>query len=157
MKQKISKFKKWISNLIFPKDIKCMFCMGELNQNAYNKTCENCLEKLPFIKNACDRCGAPMNNNQTGVCLACKNKNYNFIQAKSVFEYNAEPLIVVHNLKYNGKKYLVESMVKYLVDVYAKWNVFADFVTCVPMFESKEKLRGYNQSKLLTQKVFRNN
>ena len=151
MKQKISKFKDTILNLIYPKNIKCMFCMGELNQNSYNATCENCLEILPFIKNPCERCGSAMNENQKGVCLKCKNTNYNFAQAKSVFEYVDLPLSVVHNLKYNGKKYLAEYMVRYLLDIYATWNVFADFVTCVPMFETKEKARGYNQSKLLSQ------
>lgn len=149
MKQKISKFKDMILNLMFPSGIKCMFCDDELNQNSYNTTCENCLETLPFIKNACERCGSQMRENQQGVCLKCKSTNYNFTQAKSVFEYNEAPLVVVHNLKYNGKKYLVQYMVKYLLDIYATWNVFPDFVTNVPMFKLKEKARGYNQSKLL--------
>ena len=151
MKQKISKFKDMILNLMFPSGIKCMFCTNELNQNAYNTTCENCLQTLPFIKNPCGRCGSAMGENQQGVCLRCKSNNLNFVQAKSVFEYTDEPLNVVHNLKYNGKKYLNEYIVKYLLDVYAKWNVFADIVTCVPMFELKEKVRGYNQSKLMAE------
>lgn len=48
MKQKISKFKDMILNLIFPSGIKCMFCAEELNHNSYNVTCENCLEILPY-------------------------------------------------------------------------------------------------------------
>lgn len=151
MKQKISKFKDRILNLIFPKNIKCMFCMGELNQNSYNATCEDCLEIVPFIKNPCERCGSSLNENQTGVCLRCKSTNYFFTQAKSVFEYVDLPLKVVHNLKYNGRKYLTEYMVRYMLDIYATWNLFADFVTCVPMFELKEKERGYNQAKLLAE------
>ena len=149
MKQKISKFKDMILNLMFPSGIKCMFCTGELNQNSYNNTCENCLENLPFVKNPCGICGSSMNENQHGVCLRCKSKNFDFVQAKSVFEYVDTPLNVVHNLKYNGKKYLVNYITKYILDVYSTWGVFADVVTCVPMFEQKEKERGYNQSKLL--------
>lgn len=149
MKQKISKIKDKILDLIFPKNIKCMFCAGELNQNSHNATCEDCLEILPFIKNPCERCGSPMNENQKGVCLKCKNTNYFFKQAKSVFEYENLPLKVVHNLKYNGRKYLTEYMVRYMLDIYATWNLFADFVTSVPMFELKEKERGYNQASLL--------
>ncbi len=151
MKQKISKFKDMILNLVFPSDIKCMFCMSELNQNSYNSTCENCLDILPFIKNPCERCGSQMSESQKGVCFRCKNTNYNFTQAKSIFEYNEAPLVAVHNLKYNGKKYLVKYMVKYLLDVFATWNVFPDYITNVPMFELKEKARGYNQSKLLAE------
>lgn len=151
MKQKISKLKDMILNLMFPSGIKCMFCTNELNQNSYNTTCENCLNTLPFIKNPCERCGSALNKNQQGVCFRCKNINYNFTQAKSVFEYNELPLVVAHNLKYNGKKYLTEYMVKYLHDIYATWNLFPDYITNVPMFELKEKVRGYNQSKLLAE------
>ena len=136
---------------MFPSGIKCMFCASELNQNSYNTTCENCLETLPYIKNPCERCGSSMNENQQGVCFRCKSKNFNFVQAKSVFEYVDKPLNVVHNLKYNGKKYLVKYITKYLLDVYSTWNVLADIITCVPMFELKEKARGYNQSKLLAE------
>jgi len=155
MKQKISKFKDMVLDLMFPSGIKCMFCANELNQNSYNTTCEICLETLPFIKNPCERCGSAMGENQMGVCLRCKSKNFNFVQAKSVFEYVNTPLNVVHNLKYNGKKYLSKYIVKYLLDIYSTWNVFADIVTCVPMFEEKEKARGYNQSKLLAEEFSR--
>lgn len=151
MKQKISKIKEAILNLIYPKNIKCMFCTGELNQNEYNVTCEDCLKILPFITKPCERCGSQLKENQQGVCLNCKKRNYNFIQAKSVFEYVDLPLKVVHNAKYNEKKYLLEYMVKYMLDIYATWNVFADFITCVPMFENKEKERGYNQAKVLAE------
>ena len=137
---------------MFPSGIKCMFCGDELNQNEYNTTCENCLEILPFIKNPCERCGSPMGENQQGVCFKCKNKNYHFTLAKSIFEYNESPLVAVHNLKYNSKLYLVDYMVKYLIDEFAKWSVFPDFITNVPMFETKERRRGYNQSKLLAKK-----
>lgn len=149
MKQKISKFKDMILNLMFPNDIKCMFCAGELNQNAYNMTCEECMPQLPFIKNPCLRCGSPLNENQQGVCVNCKSKNLNFVQAKSVFEYVELPLKVVHDVKYSGKSYLIEHMVKYMLDEYGAWNVFADIVTDVAMFPTKEKERGFNQSTLM--------
>ena len=123
MKQKMSKFKDMILNLMFPSGIKCMFCGDELNQNSYNTTCVHCLESLPFIKNPCGRCGSSMEENQQGVCFRCKSNNFNFVQAKSVFDYTDSPLNVVHNLKYNGKKYLVEYIVKYLLDIYGTWNV----------------------------------
>ncbi len=149
MKQKMSKFKDMILNLMFPNDIKCMFCAGELNQNSYNMTCEECSEILPFIKNPCLRCGSPLNENQQGVCVNCKSRNLNFVQAKSVFEYVELPLKVVHDMKYNGKTYLIEHVVKYMLDEYSTWNVFADIITSVPMFPTKEKSRGYNQSTLM--------
>lgn len=151
MKQKINKLKDKIMNLMFPNDIKCMFCMEELNQNSYNCTCEHCLNTLPVIKKSCARCGSPMSENQQGVCVKCKSKNFNFVQAKSIFEYIEKPLNVIHRIKYNGELYLVEHVVKYLLDVYGMWNVFADVVTSVPMFPTKQKERGFNQSSLFAE------
>ena len=55
------------------------------------------------------------------------------------------------NVKYNGKLYLVEHIIKYLLDIYATWGIFVDIVTNVPMFPTKEKERGYNQSKIIAQ------
>lgn len=151
MKQKIKDFGNKILDLIYAKNIKCMFCMDELNQNSYNCTCEHCLETLPFISNPCDRCGSQMNENQHGVCMKCKKRNFAFEQAKSVFEYRDEPKMVVHGLKYSGKKYLAGYMVRYLLDVYAPWNLFADIVTCVPTFSLKAKGRDYNHSQVLAE------
>ncbi len=151
MKQKMKNLKDKILDLIFPKNIKCMFCRNELNENSNNSTCEDCLQTLPFISNPCPHCGSEMRKEQYGVCFVCHQRNFNFSQAKSVFVYRDLPLKVVHNLKYHDKKYLAEYMAKYLCEIYGTWNVFADFVTCVPMFPTKEKERGYNQSRLLAQ------
>ncbi|MBQ9795392.1 MAG: ComF family protein [Clostridia bacterium] len=151
MKQKIKNLSSKILNLIFPENIKCMFCGEELNQNSYNCTCEECLNTLPFISRACSRCGTQLNEEEYGVCFRCKTKNYNFVEAKAVFEYKDLPLQVVHNLKYNNKRYLIKYIVKYLVDFYGRWNLFADYVTYVPMFSKKEKERGFNQAKLMAE------
>lgn len=151
MKQKIKTLRDKILSLMYPKNIKCMFCMDELNQREYNCTCENCLEILTFITNPCGRCGSPMNENQQGVCIKCKKRNFHFINAKSIFEYIDLPKNVVHSVKYNGKKYLIEHMVKYMLDEYGTWNIFPDIVTCVPLFPTREKERGYNQSKIMAE------
>ena len=102
MKQKIKDFGNKILNLMYPKNIKCMFCAEELNQKSYNCTCENCLEILPFIKHACEKCGSLMNDNQQGVCIKCKRNNFYFTQAKSVFAYDDVVIKVVHGIKYSS-------------------------------------------------------
>ena len=149
MKKFVSKLKDSILNLMFPEDIKCFFCLNELNENSENNTCEKCLNNLPFIHNPCIRCGVNMDKENMPLCMLCKTHNYHFIQARSPFVYDGKPLEVVHKLKYNNMKYLSKHMVKYMGETYGKWGVFADFVTSVPMFKDKEKQRGYNQSTML--------
>ena len=149
MKNIFKKFSNYIKKLIYPNGIKCIFCSDELNQNEYNSTCENCLKTLPFIKNFCERCGNPIKEEEIGVCFACKTTNYNFVQARSVFEYKDNILQTIHKFKYHNGKYLFKPLTKYMLDYYATNNIFIDCITYIPMFNKKEKLRNYNQAKLL--------
>ena len=131
---------------MYPKNIKCVFCDEELNQNEINKVCEKCYPTLPFIKNPCLRCGSEMNANQSGVCLRCKSNNYNFTTANSIFVYENEIVKAIHGIKYGGKKHLIKPLTNFMLHKYATNNIFADYVTNIPMFPKKEKERGYNQS-----------
>ncbi len=131
MKQKINKFKEFILNLMYPKNIKCVFCDEELNQNEINKVCENCYETIPFVKNP---------------CLRCKTNNYNFTTAISVFVYENEIVKAVHGIKYGGKKHIIKPLTNFMLEKFATNNIFVDYVTNIPMYPTKEKERGYNQS-----------
>lgn len=155
MKNFFKKFGHYIKKLIYPNGIKCIFCGDELNQNEYNSTCENCLKTLPFIKRCCEKCGNPITDNNTGVCSVCKTTNYDFEKAISVFEYKNEVLQTIHKFKYHNGKYLYKPLTKFMLDYFATQNLFADCVTFVPMFNKKEKLRGYNQAKLLAEEFSR--
>jgi competence protein ComFC len=148
---KLSAIKNKIFDILFPKNIKCIFCGDELNETSHNCTCENCYPILPFINNECDRCGTPVNPENIGVCLNCKTRNFNFCSARSVFGYCDEVLNVVQNLKYNGKRFLGSHMADFMLEKFATLNIPADIITCVPMRHKKEKQRGYNQSGLLAQ------
>lgn len=151
MKNKLKSFKDYLINLIYPNHIKCIFCGDELNQNSYNDTCEDCFETLPFISHCCDRCGDKISEDSFVVCNKCKNINYDFIKARSVFEYNDKLIKAVHGFKYADKKYLYKPFAKFLAEYYSTNDMFADYVVCVPMFKTKEEARGYNQAKLLAE------
>lgn len=155
MKNKLKKFKDYLIKLIYPNHIKCIFCGDELSQRSYNDVCENCFETLPFIENFCERCGDVIPKDSFGVCSRCKINNFNFVYARSVFEYKNEVLNAVHGFKYSGKKYLFKPFARFMAEYYARQNLFVDFVTSVPMFELKEKERGYNQATLLAEEFSR--
>lgn len=151
MKNGLKKFSYYFRKLIYPNEIKCIFCGDELNQNEYNSTCENCFKILPFVDRCCEKCGNPISENNTAVCSICRTSKYNFVQARSVFIYKDEVLAIIHRFKYHNEKYLFKPLTKFLLDFYATQNLFVDCVTFVPMFKKKEKLRGYNQAKLLAE------
>ena len=153
LKEKFNKFGKYLKDIVFPRNIKCVFCKEELNQNEMNSTCEVCLQTLPFISKACPKCGGVLPSEAIGVCVDCKINNYDFISAFSVFEYKNEVVSIIHNLKYNGKTYLAKPIARYMAQRLASENVSIDFLTSVPIYKDKLKLRGFNQSELIAQEI----
>ncbi|MFQ6752122.1 MAG: ComF family protein [Clostridia bacterium] len=149
MKNRLHKFGKYILDTLFPSDIKCMFCHEELNQDEHNNTCIRCQKILPYINRFCPRCGAPISENNTGVCVNCKINNYDFVSARSVFVYDDKIMQIIRSIKYDSKKHYIPPLAKYLAELYATMNISPDYVTCVPLHTNREKARGFNQSKLL--------
>lgn len=137
-------------NLIYPEHIKCIFCGNELaSPNEYNM-CEKCMQDVSFItKDFCPRCGTQMPKDSIGVCKACKNSNYEFDYARACFVYDGKVKSVIRKLKFKDGKYLIEPLsnaLYYLLNS-INWNI--DFITFVPLHESRLKTRGFNQSELL--------
>lgn len=145
------KIGSWLKNLIFPRHLKCIFCGDELNSKAINDTCENCHDNLPKLEHFCLRCGGPVEDNNDGVCFNCKANNFNFVKARSVFAYSGDIVKVIHKFKFGRSKYLYEPMAEYMCDVFSKWDISVDIITSVPLHKNREKVRGYNQSKLLAE------
>lgn len=61
--------------------------------------------------------------------------------------------MLVQKLKYGGEKYLAEEFAKEIYKLFVSSVTHADGIVCVPMSEKREKSRGYNQSKLIAEKV----
>jgi len=152
-KEKFNKFAKYLGDIIFPRDIKCIFCGEELSNRSYNSTCEICYSILPFIKKSCPKCGGVVTEENSGVCVDCKINNYDFTMAMSVFEYVDKPLNLIHKFKYNRKKYLAKPLGAYLAQRLITENINIDYITFVPIHESKLKVRKFNQAELLAQEV----
>lgn len=150
-REKFFKIKEKVLDSLFPRDIKCIFCGDELTKESDNSTCAKCLKTLPFIKHKCGRCGGEVHFGN--VCKNCKLNNHNFVQAKSVFNYDDDVTKVVHMLKYGGKLYLAEPMAKFMAQELATWDISPDMITAVPLHDNREKDRGYNQSRLLAENI----
>ena len=152
-KQKWNEWKEKILDILYPRHIKCIFCGEELNEKSINDTCEKCFNELPFLHHVCKRCGAPISENNDGICLNCKENNFDFSLARSVFAYDDQIVKVVHKYKYGGMRFLYEPLGDFLCDYFSTWDIAPDIVTAVPLYKAKEKSRGYNQSKLMAKLI----
>ena len=146
-------FWSYLKNLLFPRKLKCIFCAEELSDFSNNNTCEECINKLPYIKNACERCGGELLEGLEGVCYNCFANNFNFENVRSVFSYDDNIVNLIHKFKYSGRKFLASSIAEYMSLVLTSWNIKVDLITSVPLHENREKERGYNQSKLLAENI----
>ena len=150
---KISKFLQKIKAVLkahlFNPRWRCNWCNKEIFNEEY--FCEECLEKLPLIdKNYCQHCGRELKSNGE-FCTSCKEYMISVDKARSVYSYKPPIDKMIKDLKYFGKKYLVEILSKDLANVYFKNYFNADFIVYIPMLEKAEKERGFNQSKLIAE------
>lgn len=141
-----------VIDLIFPKDIKCIFCNEELDGTTSNCTCADCHAKLPIITKPCPRCGVSVEN-VGEVCLSCRSNNFYFDTAKAVFDYKDEIINIVHKLKYENLKYLATCFANFMCETFALSYMDADVICSVPAFPKRLKERGYNQSELIAKSV----
>lgn len=144
---------KYLKSIVFPRGIKCIFCGEELVTDTDIETCELCYNSLPFILNACPKCGGEISENNSGVCTECKINNFSFVRALSVFNYQDSVLKAIHKFKYNGNKYLAKPMARFMAEKFALEDVSVDYLTYVPIHKNKLKERGFNQSKLLSEEL----
>ena len=153
MKNTFKKLKNYLLNLIFPKHIKCIFCGDELNEHSKLDTCIKCQNSLPLISTCCIRCGLPVPYDFVGVCQQCKQQNYSFETARSVFSYTNNVMALIKKVKFRSKKVFIPKMAEYMLSSFNEWNIKIDLITFVPMWPKSEKERGFNQSKLLAEEL----
>lgn len=143
------KFFNKVWELIFPSNLKCIFCGEELDGTTSNFTCAECYKSLPFIKNFCPRCGLSVPEGSEGVCYNCKNLNYSFTKARAVFDYAGEVVNIIHKYKFSGIKDLATPLAGFMSDAFVLLDLEADIITSVPLHAKRLKERKFNQSELL--------
>ena len=145
------KLKKFFTNLIFPDDIKCLFCGKDIPDFHKVPYCEECKKELPFnIGNRCEICDQPIYNEAT-VCDYCQKEKRNFHKLYCPFLYDGKIKNSILGFKDSNHKYKAPTFAKLIVDYMNKKDF--DYITYIPMTEKKEKKRGFNQSKLLAEEI----
>ena len=146
----IDKIKKFLTDTLFVKDIKCIFCNCELDKPSKYCVCDNCLKSLPYITGkVCAKCGEPIKSMATH-CMRCKNhveRGFDFARAR--FLYDDKISKAIKDFKYFGKKYLGEYLSAFLYDLYVLEKIDADIIIPAPISANSLKARGFNQTEIL--------
>ena len=143
------KFLKAVDDALFPKNITCDACGGELVAETRFRLCSKCMEKLPMISgHICEVCGAPLDD-ESDYCLRCQKQESSFVRSRSPLVYDGAAKQLIYEMKFLGKKYIAETLGAMMADSFIANNMEADVIVFVPMTDKEKKKRGFNQSELL--------
>lgn len=150
-KSVFAKITKKLSEVFFYPHWRCLNCGAEVfDEQAF---CDDCLKTLPYNDKAiCDHCGRKLNV-FSHYCSTCKGKLTSLDKCRSCFNYAPPISKLIKNAKYGNARYLIEYFAEQMSGVYFQNYFNADCLTFVPMTEKAERKRGYNQSRLLAEKL----
>ncbi len=148
MSEKIKSVFEKLESLLFTPH-KCICCLRECDTDSKYRLCSRCQEKINFTKeHYCLTCGESIDE-AYDFCLECKDSDYHFDFARTVFAYDEISSKIILRFKFEGYKTYAKPLAHLLANYYASSDILADCITFVPMLKEKEKERGFNQSKLL--------
>lgn len=150
LSETLKKFGQTALGILYPTNIKCIFCGDELSSISAFCTCEKCLKNLPFIddNNICEICGMAITS-LAKICDTCHEKKPAFKLARAPFEYTGLIRFIINRFKYYNEKYLAKPLSHFMHEIYLKNNYNCNLILFSPLTEEKQKSRGYNQAELL--------
>ena len=145
MDSQLSRLKDLFLDLIFPP--RCIGC------GKYGRFfCDSCLASLPYLAPPfCKKCGRPVP--EAGLCHYCLAERMSIDVIRSPFRFSSPIREAVHALKYRGLT-AVSPVLASLIGEWLRENPLSgDVIVPVPLHPKRLRERGFNQSRLLAQKL----
>jgi competence protein ComFC len=153
----LEKYFETLVGIVFP--LNCCICKKHLGNRSREPLCPECLKSIeknlpPF----CAKCGVNLKETEiaSGVCLACRKKNYHFKRAWSATLYKGAMEELVHLFKYRNKSQLARPLSRLMIDFMQHYNLALkgfDMLAAVPLHTCKLREREYNQAQLLAEHI----
>lgn len=137
--------------IIFPDNVDCIFCNMPISKGNKYSICKECFEKIEFIEEICIKCGR--SGEKSSLCTHCYSEHYYYNKVLSVLKYNDFMHKIMYGYKYGHKNYLSKYFAEMVIDFIESNNIEYDYITSVPISDSRMKKRGFNQSDIIAKKV----
>jgi ComF family protein len=119
--------------------------------------CAACLAAVPrIVPPLCRCCGEPLEHPRErpgDLCYNCRREPLQIDGIRSVALFEGPLRQAVHHLKYTGQRDLATSLGSLLAEYWQGNPLPADVLVPVPLHESRQRERGYNQASLLAQEL----
>ena len=147
-KEFILKVKDKVLDMIFPSDIKCIFCGKDIpDENIhYCEVCGN--EKIFNDGNKCIKCDTKIKKGNI-ICDNCKDYTRPFEKAICPLNYIGNVRKTIIQFKSDNAKYLTKPLTKFIYDKILQEKIEFDIIVPVPSHKQTIKKRGYNPACLL--------
>lgn len=150
MKAFINDVYKYILSQFFPQ--RCIFCDEVIAP--FSHICDSCDESIPRIDGEiCRLCGALKSD---CVCEGRHGNYYDGIAAPLYYEENVKRCI--HGFKFYDERLNYEGLGDLMTQAMTKYyaDIDFDYITYIPIRKKNLTKRGYNQSRLLAERVSKN-
>ena len=148
MKTPIQEAVDGLLDLVYPP--KCLTCES-LNPHHLCEACLMQIERVP--RPYCPTCGHPIRRK----CNNCWGREPSFTAARAAGLYSGVLREAIHAFKYGGARMLADPLAQVL---YRYLTVYADIpwrraecIVPVPIYAARKRVRGYNQSELLAERL----
>ncbi len=129
-------------SLLMPGDLICPCCERDVK---------------PTRGAVCLKCGKPLSDESREYCADCANKKHYFTQGKAVFLYEGKIRSSLYRFKYKNRREYGGYYAGEAAAQFGGWirKIGVQVIVPVPMYRSKQRLRGYNQAEVFAKALGR--
>lgn len=145
-------------DLLFPQDMKCIFCGNDIPDFEDKPYCEEC-EKKGVLNDGhrCRICDVRVHDSRD-ICEYCDKSNKQYISPKfdkafCPFLYNKTTKGAILRFKDDNGRFLTKTFTKYICNAIKEANISIDIIVPVPSHPKTVRRRGYNQAQLLADEI----
>lgn len=141
-------------SVIFPTS--CSICSGEVASARGLGVCRDCWSKVASWEGTCcERCGLPIISERAAdsaqtLCGACRADDRSFNLARIFGIYRGNLRLLILQLKFRRRERLGKRLGALLAHPWGKLDSFVEdesaLIVPVPLFQSRERERGFNQA-----------
>jgi len=146
-------------SVVFPTS--CSICSGEVASASGLGVCRDCWSKVESWEGTCcERCGLPIISERAAdsaqvLCGACHAGDRSFDLARVFGIYRGNLRLLILQLKFRRRERLGKRLGAFLERPWEKLKSFVEgespLIVPVPLFQSRERERGFNQARRLTE------
>ncbi len=155
----IKKLTKKLLDMLLPNH--CLICNSLIveNEKSPKTICINCIKtKLDYVTASpyifCKKCGSILEKECNECKCSLRNDKY-YDNTNSMLFYNNNASKIIHSIKFEHKYKLCEDISLLISDIHKNYILKNDYIIPVPIGKKRLKLRGYNQSYIIANTIYK--